>query len=421
MASKWSQLSTDAIEPIFSTDNCDNNSRLLSAVPRVGEWPFFADDEIEAAVRVLRSGKVNYWTGEEGRHFEREFAAFVGCNYAVALANGTIALECALRALGIGPGDEVITASRTFIASASCAVAVGARPVFADVDRESQNITAESIRCVITPRTKAIVAVHLAGWPCEMDEILALAHEYKIKVVEDCAHALGATYKGRPVGSMGDVAAFSFCQDKIITTAGEGGIVTTNSAELWDKMWSLKDHGKSYAAAFNCEHPPGFRWLHESFGSNWRLTEVQSAIGRVALKKLPVWSAIRRKHAQIMTDRFSALAGIRVTIPPAHMQHAYHKYYAFVRAELLRPGWTSNRIMEALNEQGIPCFRGICSEVYLEKAFLPEWRPQNRFPVARELGETSLMFLLHPTLNEEQIHATCDAVKQVMFSAARSI
>ena len=265
-------------------------------------WPYFAEDEIEAAMRVLRSGKVNYWTGQEGQQFEEEFAAFSGCKHAVALANGTVALECALKALGIGPGDEVVTTSRTFIASASCAVMLGARPVFADVDRESQNITAESIRNVLTPRTKAIVAVHLAGWPCEMDDIVALARERGIKVVEDCAQAHGATYKGRPIGSLGDVAAFSFCQDKIMTTAGEGGMVTTNSKELWNAMWSLKDHGKSYDAVYPIARiAPGFRWLHESFGTNWRLTEIQSAIGRLQLRKLPIWVEKRRKHAAMLT------------------------------------------------------------------------------------------------------------------------
>ena len=380
-------------------------------------WPFFTDDEIEAALGVLRSGRVNYWTGDEGRQFEKEFAAFVGCDHAIALANGSLALECALKALGVGAGDEVVTTSRTFIASASCAVMLGARPVIADVDRNSQNITAESIRKALTPRTKAIVAVHLAGWPCEMDEILALARERGIKVVEDCAQAVGATYKGKSVGSLGDVAAFSFCQDKIMTTAGEGGMVTTNSAELWNKMWSLKDHGKSYDAVYHREHAPGFRWLHESFGTNWRMTEVQSAIGRLQLGKLPQWLAIRRKHSQALTDEFTTLPGLRVTVPPKHIEHAYYKYYAFVHPNALRPEWSRDRIIEAIKTEGIPCFSGSCSEIYEEKAFPPEWRPQERLAVARELGETSLMFLVHPTLEPEQIARTCEVVRHVMQQA----
>jgi dTDP-4-amino-4,6-dideoxygalactose transaminase len=324
-----------------------------------------------------------------------------------------------LKALGIGPGDEVITTSRTFIASASCAVMVGARPVIADVDRESQDITAETIRRVLTPCTKAIVAVHLAGWPCEMDGILALARERGIKVVEDCAQAHGATYKGQPVGSLGDVAAFSFCQDKIMTTAGEGGMVTTNSDELWNTMWSLKDHGKSYDAVYHREHAPGFRWLHESFGTNWRLSEVQSAVGRIQLKKLPQWLSVRRKYGKILTNEFATLPGLRVTVPPKHIEHAYYKYYAFVRPEALRPEWSRDRIIEAIKAEGIPCFSGSCSEIYLERAFPPEWRPKERLAVARELGETSLMFLVHPTLTEEHILATCEAVKKVMGAAVR--
>jgi len=395
-----------------------SRSSLPAATVDREAWPYFADDEIEASVRVLRSGNVNYWTGQEGRLFEKEFAAFCECPYAVALANGTVALECALKALGVGPGDDVITTSRTFIASASCAVTLGARPICADVDRDSQNITAESIREVLTPSTKAIVAVHLAGWPCEMDGILELARERGIKVVEDCAQAHGATCNGRPVGSLGDIAAFSFCQDKIMTTAGEGGMVTTNSAELWNSMWSFKDHGKNYDAVYHREHGPGFRWLHESFGTNWRLTEIQSAIGRIVLRKLPGWLSVRRKYARILTAQLSTVPGLRVTEPPKHIEHAYYKYYVFVRPEALRPQWTRDRIVEAIKAEGIPCFSGSCSEIYLENAFPPEWRPGERLAVARELGETSLMFLVHPTLTEESIRATCHAVQKVMSAAS---
>jgi dTDP-4-amino-4,6-dideoxygalactose transaminase len=381
------------------------------------QWPCYAQDDIEAAARVLASGKVNYWTGEEGRKFETEFAAFAGCKHAVALANGSVALECALKALGVGPGDEVVTTSRTFIASASCVVAVGARPVFADVDRTSQNITAESIRAVLTPATKAIVAVHLAGWPCEMDAIMALAREHGLKVIEDCAQAHGATYKGRTAGSIGDIGAFSFCQDKIISTAGEGGMITLDSDEMYEKAWAYKDHGKSYGAVYRQTHGPGFRWLHESFGTNWRMTEIQSAIGRLQLRKLPRWVETRRIHAAMLAECFSELPGLRVTTPPEHMGHAYYKYYVFVRPEALRAGWSRDRILAEITARGVQCFSGSCSEIYLEKAFPPEWRPRERLAVARELGETSLMFLVHPTLTEEHIRATCAAMEKVMSAA----
>lgn len=383
-------------------------------------WPYFAADEIEAAERVLRSGKVNYWTGEEGRLFEAEFAAFSGCRYAVAMANGTVALEAALYALGIGPGDEVIVTSRTFIASASCAVMRGAIPVIADVDPVSQNITAETIQKVLTSRTKAIIAVHLAGWPCDMDAILAVAREKGLCVIEDCAQAHGAAYKGRPVGSMGDVAAFSFCQDKIMTTGGEGGMLTTSSREIWEKAWSFKDHGKSYDAVYHREHPPGFRWLHESFGTNWRLTEMQSAIGRVVLTKVPGWVESRRKNAAVLNKCFSEIPALRVTIPPEEVYHSYYKYYVFVRPEKLREGWDRDRIMEAVVAEGIPCFSGICSEIYLERAFEHGgFRPPERLPVAKELGDTSLMFLVHPTLSGEDMRDTCRAVVKVLEAATR--
>jgi dTDP-4-amino-4,6-dideoxygalactose transaminase len=377
-------------------------------------WPYFAPDEIAAAVRVLESGNVNYWTGNEGRQFEREFAEFTGCRYAVAVANGTVALELALRALGVGPGDEVITSSRTFIASASCAVAVGARPVCADVDSDSQNITVATVRAVLTPATKAIIVVHLAGWPCEMDPILELARERGLKVVEDCAQAHGATYKGRPVGSFADIAAFSFCQDKIMTTAGEGGMVTTNSEELWQRMWSYKDHGKSHEKVYRRTHPPGFRWLHDSFGTNWRLSEVQSAVGRVALCKLPQWVATRRRYAAMLSEHLTRVPGLRIPAVPEYVGHAYYKYYAFVMPEELAEGWDRDRIAQTIAAQGVPCGTGSCSEVYLEEAFPPEWRPRERFAVARELGEDSLMFLVHPTLNEVHIKRTCEVVEQVM-------
>lgn len=202
-----------------------------------------------------------------------------------------------------------------------------------------------------------------------------------------------------------------------MTTAGEGGMVTTNSAELWKSMWSLKDHGKSYEAVYHRSHAPGFRWLHESFGTNWRMTEVQSAIGRMQLRKLPMWVEKRRKHAAILTKSFSDLPGLRVTTPPEHVGHAYYKYYAFVRPEALRPEWNRDRIMEAICAEGVSCFSGSCSEIYLEKAFPSEWRPRERFSAARELGETSLMFLVHPTMTAEEIQATCAAVRNVMRAA----
>ncbi len=383
-------------------------------------WPSFTEEEAEAVKTVLLSNKVNYWTGQEGRAFEKEFAAYFGCKHAIALANGTVALELAMVALDIGPGDEVVTTSRTFIASASAIVMRGATPVLADIDPVSQNITADTIRAVLTPRTKAIIAVHLAGWPCDMDPILDLAAEYGLKIIEDCAQAHGACYKGRPVGSMGDLAAFSFCQDKIMTTGGEGGMLTTNDSVLWEKAWAFKDHGKSYDAVYKRVHSPGFRWLHESFGTNWRITEMQSAIGRIQLRRLPQWVQTRRSFAALLNDSLSELPALRLTPPSAEVFHSYYKYYAFVRAEQLKEDWHRDRIMAAINAEGVPCFSGSCSEIYLELAFCDKGLgPLAPLPIARELGESALMFLVHPTLNRTDIEQTATAIIKVMGAATR--
>lgn len=381
-------------------------------------WPHFPEDEVAAVAAVLRSGKVNYWTGEQCRAFEREYAAHTGRAHAVALANGTLALELALHAFGIGPGDEVITASRTYVASASCAVMRGATPVVADVCPHSQVVTAATLRAAITPRTKAIVPVHLAGWPCAMDEIMALAAEFGLVVIEDCAQAHGATYQGKPVGAFGHAAAFSFCQDKIITTGGEGGMLVLDDEAAWKRAWAYKDIGRDWDAVYNRPHAPGFRWLTEDFGTNWRMTEMQAAIGRLQLKKLPQWAAQRNAHAARLAAGLGGLPGLRVPLPPPGVGHAYYKFYAFVRPERLAPGWSRDRIMAAVNALGVPCQVGSCSEIYLENAFKRRgWGPAERLPVARELGDTSLLFLVHPTLPAAAMDATVAAVRQVMAEA----
>lgn len=381
-------------------------------------WPSFTEEEANAVRDVILSNKVNYWTGQECREFEKEFAAWAGTQYAIALANGTVALDLAFKALNIGAGDEVIVTSRTFLASVSSIVNAGAIPVFADVDAGSQNITAETIAKVLTEKTRAIVAVHLAGWPCDMDEIMGLAEQHSLVVIEDCAQAHGAVYKGKPVGSIGHVGAWSFCQDKIMTTGGEGGMVTTNDETLWRKMWSFKDHGKSYEAVYERAHAPGFRWLHESFGTNWRMIEVQAVIGRIQLKRMADWQKTRLENANKIWQCAGKLAALRVPEVPADILHAAYKCYVFVRPEKLKAGWNRDRIMNEIVALGVPCYSGSCSEVYLEKAFDGTgWRPEKSLPVAHELGETSLMFLVHPTLTMAEMEKTCEVIEKVVKSA----
>ena len=387
---------------------------------RLPAWPAYSEEEVDAVQQVLRSGKVNYWTGDEGRRFEREYAAYVGVDHAIALANGSVALELALRALDIGPGDEVIVTPRSFIASASSIVVCGATPVFADVDRDSQAITAASIAPLIGPRTRAIIVVHLAGWPGDMDPVIALAREHGLKVVEDCAQAHGARYQGLPVGSFGDAAAFSFCQDKIITTGGEGGMLVTRSHSVWEKAWSYKDHGKGFDAVYRVrdEDETGFRWVHESIGTNFRMTEMQAVIGRIQLRRLDDWVRLRRRNARLLIDGLANEPLLRIPLPDDDIYHAYYKFYVFLRPEHMRTDWTRDRIIGELDAQGVPCFSGSCSEIYREKAFADSpSAPPRRLPVARELGDNSLMFLVHPTLAETDMQHMLAVIRTVIHEA----
>jgi dTDP-4-amino-4,6-dideoxygalactose transaminase len=399
-------------------------------------WPHFTEEESLAVQKVLLSNKVNYWTGDECRQFEAEFAKWGDVPYAIALANGTLALELALKALDIGPGDEVIVTPRTFIASISCVVAVGATPVFADVDLDSGNISAATIAKVLTAKIKAVICVHLAGWPCDMDPIMDLAKAHHFKVIEDCAQAHGSRYKGRPVGSIGDIGAWSFCQDKIMSTGGEGGMVTTQNEALWSRMWAYKDHGKSYEAVYNKAHPPGFRWLHESFGSNYRMIEVQGVIGRIQLTRMTDWTAVRNRNANAIFEAAAIFSGPNqpLRIPEfrciscpakkgspcnAGCVHAQYKCYIYVQPEKLAPGWSRDRIITEINQRGVPCYQGSCSEVYLEKAFDGTgFRPKERLPNAQQLGETSIQFLVHPTLTANEIKLTQDVLRAVLALAS---
>ncbi len=389
-------------------------------------WPSFTEEEINSVTNVLSSNKVNYWTGDECRKFEKEFAEYFGSKFAVSLSNGTVAIDIALKVLGIGKGDEVIVTSRTFIASVSSIVNAGATPVFADVCPNSQNFRSSSISKLISKNTKAILCVHLAGWPCEMNNIMKIAIKNKLFVIEDCAQAHGAKYKGISVGSIGHIGCWSFCQDKIMTTGGEGGMVTTNSKKLWKKMWEYKDHGKSYDAVYKKKHPEGFRWLHESFGTNWRMTEIQASIGRIQLKKMNEWTKIRNRNQNKIWQTCRRLELIRT--PEFNRKswkyfhegniHAAYKCYAFINKNRLKSGWSRNKFIREINKLGVPCFSGSCSEVYLEKAFKKSnLRPKKRLESAKELGDTSICFLIHPSLTKNEIDLTCKAINTISKKA----
>ncbi len=383
-------------------------------------WPHYDQDEINAVMQVLRTGKVNYWTGDEGRSFECEFADYVGCRYGVALANGTVALEAALHALDIGPGDEVVVPARTFIASASCVAMRGARPIVADVDAGSGNITVETIEQVRTSRTKAVIAVHLGGWPCDMPAIMVYAEEHGLKVIEDCAQAHGAEIHGRKVGSFADAAAFSFCQDKIMSTGGEGGMLVTNSEQIRKKVWSLKDHGKDYELVREPCSESGFRWLHHSFGTNWRMTEMQAAIGRAQLKKLPFWLEQRRTNALALFEALRGVPGLAIPMIPPHIHPAFYRAYVFIELSKLKSAWSRDRIVREVNRQEVPHSYGSCCEIYREQAFVQAGlSPDQPLPVARLLGETFMCFPVHPGLTVDNMHVIAQAVASVMAKAVK--
>lgn len=381
-------------------------------------WPIYEPDEIEAAVAVLKSGKVNAWTGNDCRRFEEEFAKYTGVSHALALANGTLALEAALAALDIKAGADVLVSPRSFVASASCVVARGGRPVFADVDRNSQCVTAATLEAARTPQTRAAIVVHLAGWPCDMPAIMQWAAKHDIKIIEDAAQAHGAAIDGQPVGSHGHAAAMSFCQDKIMSTGGDGGMLFANDADVYKIAWSNREHGKSWDAVHRDDHPPGFRWLIESFGSNWRMTGPQAAIGLCQLGKLDVWVARRTRNAMILHDHLSSLDGVRCPTPEAGLRHAWYRFYCFVEPDRLRDGWGRDRIMHEINAAGWPCQVGSCPEIYREPAFIEAgFAPADRLPVARELGETSLAMLVHHGIDEDTMKNYAATVAEIIRSA----
>jgi len=378
-------------------------------------WPSFSKEEADEVSKVLLSNNVNYWTGNAGKKFEKEFASWADSSFSIALANGTVALDLALKSLNIGIDDEVIVTSRSFIASVSTIVNSGATPIFADVDLNSQNITAASIKLLITNKTKAVICVHLAGWPCEMDDIMRLSKEFNLYVIEDCSQAHGAKYKGHSVGSIGHIGTWSFCQDKIMSTGGEGGMITTNDEVLWRSMWAYKDHGKSFEAIYEREKPLGFQWVHESFGTNWRMTEMQATIGSIQLKRMDDWHTKRLLNANRIWSTAKESKGLRVPDLKNYIEHAAYKCYVFIEPMQLKKRWNRDRIIMEIEALGVPCLMGSCSEIYLEKAFDNKaFKPKNRLANAKKLGETSLMFLVHPTLTEIELQKTCDTIRSVM-------
>ena len=264
--------------------------------------------QINSVVNILKKNKTNYWTGNECKKFEKEFSKYHNIKHSIAVSNGSVALEIAIKALNLKKGSEIIVTPRSFIISASVVINLGYKPVFSDVD-DNGNLCSNEISKVLTKITKAVIIVHLNGISCDLDPIVKLVKKNKIYLVEDCSQAHGARYKNKPVGSFGDISIWSFCQDKIISTGGEGGMISTNSKNLWEKCWSYKDHGKNYLKVFKKKHQVGFKWLHDYYGSNYRMTEIQATIGRYQLKDLDKQIKDRNKIAKIFFDELKDFIG----------------------------------------------------------------------------------------------------------------
>jgi dTDP-4-amino-4,6-dideoxygalactose transaminase len=318
------------------------------------DWPIFGDREEQLLLEVLHSGKWGELTGSKVMTFARDFAAFQGASYGVCVPNGTLALEVGLEALGVGHGDEIITTAYTFIATASSAFAVGARPIFVDIDPETNNIDPARIEAAITPRTKAIVPVHIGGQPADMDGVMEVARKHGIPVLEDACQAWGAAWKGTPVGAIGDLGCFSFQASKNIT-AGEGGIVVTNSREHYNMAWSLHNVGRL---------PEGGWYQHEILGRNLRMSEWQGAILLAQLERLPDGMAARQRSAERLTAGLADIPGVEPTkVDERVTRHAWHLYQ--IRYDPARFGGRSrDEFIKALHAEGIPCSGGYVPLTY---------------------------------------------------------
>jgi dTDP-4-amino-4,6-dideoxygalactose transaminase len=395
-------------------------------------WPHFFDDEIEEVEKVLREGRVNYWTGTRGREFQENFARFCCAKHGIAVMNGTAALHVALAAAQIGPGDEVIVPPRTFIATAFSVLHQNAVPVFADIDLRTQNIDVHSIRERITERTRAIICVHLAGLPCDMDPIMELAAEFDVKVIEDAAQAHGAKYKGKLTGTLGHIAAFSFCNDKIITTGGEGGMVVTDSDEMAEIARSFKDHGYEERERRNLlELEALYTYIHHRMGYNYRMTEMQAAIGLKALEKLEWNLSRRRENARYLSDRLSRHDALIPPFESDDFEHAYYKYY--VRLNLKRLKTDRDTFVKAVRAEGVPIGLGASSEGYREQAFqelvgygrtgcpfrCPWYKGRADYtavelPNAKRLGDEVFVLQVHPTIERRDLEDVITAIEKVL-------
>jgi sugar O-acyltransferase (sialic acid O-acetyltransferase NeuD family) len=374
-------------------------------------WPQYTEKMINNVSEILKSGKVNQWTGNKVKEFEKKYAEYFGVKWAIAVTNGTVAIDLCLRAIGLQHGDEVIVTPRSFLASATAISTCGGIPVFVDVDINTQNITLDNIKKGISKKTKAVILVHLAGITCDCEEIVEWCHKHHIYVIEDCAQCHGAKYNNKYAGTFGDINAWSFCQDKIISTGGEGGMVTTNNEELFKKAWSYKDHGKNYdkildenSDLFKNEPPRAgfFRNVHDSIGTNFRMTEIQASLGLDSLELLDEWIQIRRKNAKQLSECLKKYHFLEVLEYNEKYYHCYYKYYFYVKDSILGHKQIRDFIIQEFIKAGISAIQGSCSEIYKEGGYknLENHRVAMDCVNARNIIDRCVLLQTDPTYTE---------------------
>ncbi len=339
------------------------------SINKIG-WPNFDENAIKAVEEVLRSGKVNYWTGAKGMEFEKKFADWQGSKYAISVATGTAALHVGLAAMGIGPGDEVIVPSYTFIASSFSILQAGAIPRFADVNREDHCISIESAEKLINERTKSIMPVHLYGNVCEMDKINAFAKKHNLTVIEDNAEAFGGYYKGKKTGTLGDIAGCSFCQNKTFTTGGEGGMITTDNEDFAWIARSFRDHGYDVKQRLSLlELEQKLPYIHNMVGWNYRMTEMQSAIGIAELDRIDTWNMPNReRNARIIIDLIKDLP--QVLYKPIDTDERKNGWFVMAFSlDIENMTCDIKEFVEAAVAEGAPVWKVFWPQCHTEQAF----------------------------------------------------
>jgi dTDP-4-amino-4,6-dideoxygalactose transaminase len=381
-------------------------------------WPYVSKQEHKIVSDVLKSNKLNYWTGLQCKSFEKEFSSFFGKKYGVSVCNASVALDISLRSLNLPQGSEIIVTPRSYVSSASCVLNNNLKPIFADIDINSQNLSPKSIEKKINKKTKAIILVHLSGYPCEMDKIVKIAKKNKILIIEDCSQSHGAKYRNKFTGSFGDIAIWSFCNDKIMNTLGEGGMICVNNEKIYKKIWSLKDCGKNLDKIMNkASNKFDFKWVHDSQGTNLRMTEVQAAVGRYQLRQLNNSIKIRQRNASII---YRALKNSKIAIIPkipTYISHSFYRCYVLLDKKKINNKWSKTKMIKYLNSSGIECNSGSCPEIYREgvfKKFNGRIKARNN---ARSINQSTISFKVHPTISLKNMKIKSKKINEIFSKA----